>query len=161
MLFTLFCSSSTHTWDAFHLARASFEFYCVQNNQVLLADSHDADSEMGPHLLGNCLKINVEPPEVAEEDDEESASGSLPAIKIHDDEVNLRFLVCGAPSTVVSFCGILFLVLSAKTTLKHACLHDANVYAIVTHTHTHALYSLFCLLKPHLSMHVYIMLMFM
>ncbi|KAK7381917.1 hypothetical protein VNO80_00476 [Phaseolus coccineus] len=93
-------SSSTHTWDAFHLARASFELYCVQNNQVLSTDSHDAISEMGPHLLGDCLKINVDPPEIDEEDDDESSSGTLPAIKIHEDEVNLRFLVCGAPSTV-------------------------------------------------------------
>ncbi|MED6187535.1 AT-rich interactive domain-containing protein 4 [Stylosanthes scabra] len=95
-------SSSTHTWDAFHLARASFEFYCVQNNHVLPTDSSDADSEMGPHLLGECLKINIDPPEVAEEDeeDDENSSGDLPAIKIHDDEVNLRFLICGAPSAV-------------------------------------------------------------
>lgn len=94
-------SSSTHTWDAFHLARASFELYCVQNNQVLPTDSNDADSDMGPHLLGECLKINVDPPEMDEEDDdEESSSGSLPSIQIHDDEVNLRFLICGAPSTV-------------------------------------------------------------
>ncbi|XP_057743524.1 AT-rich interactive domain-containing protein 4-like [Arachis stenosperma] len=95
-------SSSTHTWDAFHLARASFEFYCVQNNHVLPTDSNDADSEMGPHLMGDCLKINIDPPEVAEEDDDddENSSGDLPAIKIHDDEVNLRFLICGAPSGV-------------------------------------------------------------
>ncbi|RYR24340.1 hypothetical protein HN873_038521 [Arachis hypogaea] len=95
-------SSSTHTWDAFHLARASFEFYCVQNNHVLPTDSNDADSEMGPHLMGDCLKINIDPPEVAKEDDDddENSSGDLPAIKIHDDEVNLRFLICGAPSGV-------------------------------------------------------------
>ncbi|KAG5021631.1 hypothetical protein JHK85_017973 [Glycine max] len=93
-------SSSTHTWDAFHLARASFELYCVQNNQVLPSDSDDANSEMGPHLLGDRLKINVDPPEIDEEDDDESSPGSLPAIKIHEDEVNLRFLICGAPSTV-------------------------------------------------------------
>lgn len=67
---------------------------------------------MGPHLLGDCLKINVDPPEIGEEeeeddDDEESSSGSLPSIQIHDDEMNLRFLICGAPSTVVSFFGTL------------------------------------------------------
>lgn len=100
-LFSVVQSSSTHTWDAFHLARASFELYCVQNNQVLPTDSNDADNDMGPHLLGECLKINVDPPEMDEEDDdEESSSGSLPSIQIHDDEVNLRFLICGAPSTV-------------------------------------------------------------
>ncbi|CAJ2663275.1 unnamed protein product [Trifolium pratense] len=100
--FSVVQSSCTHTWDAFHLAHASFELYCVQNSQVLPNDSSDADSDMGPHLLGDCLKINVDPPEMGEEDeeDEESSSGNLPSIQIHDDEVNLRFLICGAPSTV-------------------------------------------------------------
>ncbi|OIW04542.1 hypothetical protein TanjilG_13924 [Lupinus angustifolius] len=93
-------SSSTHTWDAFHLALASFELYCSQNNQVLPGDSHDTNCEMGPHLLGNHLQINVDPPEMGEEDDDENSSGSLADITIHDDEVNLRFLICGAPSTV-------------------------------------------------------------
>ncbi|KAI5422264.1 variant 2, AT-rich interactive domain-containing protein 4 [Lathyrus oleraceus] len=97
--FSVVQSSCTHTWDAFHLAHASFKLYCVQNNQVL------TDSDMGPHLLGDCLKINVDSPEIGEEededdDDEESSSGSLPSIQIHDDEMNLRFLICGAPSTV-------------------------------------------------------------
>lgn len=102
--FSVVQSSSTHTWDAFHLAHASFELYCVQNNQVLPTDSNDADSDMGPHLLGDCLKIHIDPPEMGEEeeddDDDESSSGSLPSIQIHDDEVNLRFLICGEPSTV-------------------------------------------------------------
>ncbi|CAK8560520.1 unnamed protein product [Lathyrus sativus] len=103
--FSVVQSSCTHTWDAFHLAHASFKLYCVQNNQVLLTDSNDADSDMGPHLLGDCLKIIVDPPEIGEEeeeddDDEESSSSSLPSIQIHDDEMNLRFLICGVPSTV-------------------------------------------------------------
>ncbi|KAI4329032.1 hypothetical protein L6164_021339 [Bauhinia variegata] len=92
-------SSSTHTWDAFHLARASFKLYCVQNNHVLPAESCDASNEMGPHLLGNCLKVNIDPPDIFE-DDEESSSECLPAIKIYDDEVSLKLLVCGAPSTM-------------------------------------------------------------
>ncbi|KAK7294523.1 hypothetical protein RJT34_17412 [Clitoria ternatea] len=93
-------SSPTHTWDAFHLARASFELYCIQNSQVLPNDCNEAHSETGPHLLGDCLKINVDPPEMGEENDEENFSVDLPAIKIHDDEVNLKFLICGSPSTV-------------------------------------------------------------
>lgn len=130
------CSSSTHTWDAFHLARASFELHCVQNNQVLPTDSNDDSREVGPHLLGNCLKINVDPPEMVEEDDEESSSGSLPAIKIHDDEVNLRFLVCGAPSTVVSFFEIL---LPGLYVLKpHFSMHfySRKVFIKLSHTDT-------------------------
>ncbi|KAM5580887.1 hypothetical protein ABKV19_010213 [Rosa sericea] len=31
-------SSSTHTWDAFQLAHASFRLYCVQNNHVVRAN---------------------------------------------------------------------------------------------------------------------------
>ncbi|XP_024628519.1 AT-rich interactive domain-containing protein 4 [Medicago truncatula] len=42
-LFSVVQSSSTHTWDAFHLARASFQPYCVQNNQVLLPSISSLD----------------------------------------------------------------------------------------------------------------------
>ncbi|KAJ7963354.1 AT-rich interactive domain-containing protein 4-like [Quillaja saponaria] len=87
-------SSSTHTWDAFQLAHASLQIH------VLSPNSHGLSSETGPHLLGNCLKINVEPPEIDAGVDEESLSDTLPAIKIHDDDVSSRFLVCGAPSTL-------------------------------------------------------------
>ncbi|KAE9615311.1 putative chromatin regulator PHD family [Lupinus albus] len=92
-------SSSAHTWDAFRLALASFDLYCGESNQVLFYDGHNTNCEVGPHLLGNLLQINADPPEMGEVD-EENSSGSLPDITIHDDEVNLRFLVCGAPSTV-------------------------------------------------------------
>ncbi|KAJ7951440.1 AT-rich interactive domain-containing protein 4-like [Quillaja saponaria] len=93
-------SSATHAWDAFQLAHASFRLYCVENNHVCPANSHGFSSETGPHLLGNCLKVNVDPPEIDAGVDEESSSDTLPAIKIHDDDVSLRFLVCGAPSTL-------------------------------------------------------------
>uniref|UniRef100_A0A2N9FUV4 ARID domain-containing protein n=1 Tax=Fagus sylvatica TaxID=28930 RepID=A0A2N9FUV4_FAGSY len=62
-LFSVVQSSSTHTWDAFQLAHASFRLYCA-------------------------------------EEDDESSLGTLPAIKIHDDDVSLRFLVCGVPSSL-------------------------------------------------------------
>ena len=94
------CSSSTHTWDAFQLAYASFRLYCVRNNQVLPAKSHKIRGE--PCLLGDPLKINVEAP-VADMEEEDGSLDTLPAIKIHDDDVNLRFLVCGVPCKLVSF----------------------------------------------------------
>lgn len=97
------CSSSTHTWDAFQLARASFRLYCVRNSQVLPANSHKVNDELGPCLLGDRLKINVDPPELDAEEDDESSLGTLPAIRIHDDDVSLRFLVCGVPSSLVSW----------------------------------------------------------
>ncbi|ONI15238.1 hypothetical protein PRUPE_3G031800 [Prunus persica] len=94
-------SSSTHTWDAFQLAYASFRLYCVENSHAIPANRHKSSSaELGPCLLGDRLKINVDPPEADVEEDEEGSLGTLPAIKIHDDDVILRFLVCGEPSTL-------------------------------------------------------------
>lgn len=89
-------SSSSHTWDAFHLAHASFRLYCVRNNFVLPDNSVKDNSKLGPCLLGDPPKINVPPPEAGGEDDEEKYPEDLPAIKIYDDDVNVRFLVCGS-----------------------------------------------------------------
>lgn len=95
------CSSSTHTWDAFQLADASFRLYCVRNNHVLPAKGHKISGELGPCLLGETLKINIEPPAAEAEEDEDGSLDPLPAIKIHDDDFSLRFLVCGVPCTLV------------------------------------------------------------
>ncbi|XP_068335853.1 AT-rich interactive domain-containing protein 4-like [Pyrus communis] len=93
-------SSSTHTWDAFQLAYASFRLYCVENNHLVPANIYKSSAELGPCLLGDRIKINVDLPEVDMEENEEGSLGTLPAIKIHDDDVTLRFLVCGEPSTL-------------------------------------------------------------
>ncbi|CAK9171162.1 unnamed protein product, partial [Ilex paraguariensis] len=87
--------SSCHTWDAFQLAHASFRLYCDQNNLVLPSNTQKVNGKVGPCLLGDLPKVHVTPPEISAEDDEESCSGALPAIKIYDDDVNMRFLVCG------------------------------------------------------------------
>lgn len=57
------CSSSTHTWDAFQLARAAFRLYCMGSNYGLpgIADG-SIMSDLEPQLVGEPLKINVEPP---------------------------------------------------------------------------------------------------
>lgn len=56
---------------------------------------------MGPCLLGDPPKINVPPPEApGGEDDEEKYPEDLPAIKIYDDDVNVRLLVCGSTSNL-------------------------------------------------------------
>ncbi|XP_062154873.1 AT-rich interactive domain-containing protein 4-like [Alnus glutinosa] len=99
-LFSVVQSSSTHTWDAFQLAQASFRLYCVRNNHVPPANSHKVIGELGPCLLGDRLKINVDPPEIDVEGDDESSLDTLPAIKIHDDYVSLRILVCGVHCTL-------------------------------------------------------------
>lgn len=96
------CSSSSHTWDAFQLAHSSFRLYCVRNNLVVPGNSGKVDGKLGPCLLGDPPKINVPPPEITREDDEEKYPEELPAIKIYDDDVNMRFLVCGSVSTLVS-----------------------------------------------------------
>lgn len=93
-------SSTCHVWDAFQLAQASFRLYCVQNNFVLPEMSQRDSDNMGPHLLGDPPNIDVPPPEVGPEDDEESNSDALPAIKIYDDDVTMRFLVCGLPCSL-------------------------------------------------------------
>ncbi|KAL4584467.1 hypothetical protein LXL04_009069 [Taraxacum kok-saghyz] len=98
-LFSVVQSSSSHTWDAFHLAHSSFRLYCVRNN--LVGQTEKVNTKLGPCLLGDPPKINVPPPEAAGgEDDEEKYPEDLPAIKIYDDDVTIRFLVCGSASTL-------------------------------------------------------------
>ncbi|CAK9179829.1 unnamed protein product, partial [Ilex paraguariensis] len=99
-LFSVVQSSSCHTWDAFRLAHASFRLYCDQNNLVLPSNSQIGNGKLGPCLLGDPPKVNVTPPEIGAGDDEESSSGTLPAIKIYDEDVNMRFLVCGVACTL-------------------------------------------------------------
>ncbi|KAF0911332.1 hypothetical protein E2562_008221 [Oryza meyeriana var. granulata] len=84
-------SSVSHTWDAFQLAHASFRLYCVRNNHV-------QSVKLGPRLLGDAPKINITPPE-NEMAEEEGSSEVFPAIKIYDDDINMKFLLCGFPST--------------------------------------------------------------
>ncbi|KAI5679503.1 hypothetical protein M9H77_00730 [Catharanthus roseus] len=94
-LFSVVQSSSCHTWDAFQLAHASFRLYCVRNNLVLPENSQKVNGKLGPDLIGEPPKINVPPPEAVPDDEEEDSSGALPAIKIYDEDINMRFLVCG------------------------------------------------------------------
>ncbi|XP_077240893.1 ARID/BRIGHT DNA-binding domain-containing protein [Tasmannia lanceolata] len=95
-------SSCSHTWDAFQLAHASFRLYCVWNNHTLPANNHKVSGKLGPRLLGEPPKINIIPPEkdLGEEEEEEGSPGTLPSIKIYDDDVSMRFLICGAPCTL-------------------------------------------------------------
>ncbi|KAL8458781.1 hypothetical protein ACS0TY_036331 [Phlomoides rotata] len=102
-LFSAIQSSSCHAWDAFQLADASFRLHCFRNDFVLPGGGtiDDELEHLGPDLLGEPPKISVDAPEVEDAgDDEESSSGSLPAIKIYDDDVNMRFLVCGVAGSL-------------------------------------------------------------
>lgn len=101
------CSSSSHTWDAFQLAHASFRLYCIRNNLVLPANSQKSNDNLGPHLLGEPPKINVTPPELAAGDDEEGSPDAA-AVNIYDDDVSMKFLVCGVACSLVSSVSLLF-----------------------------------------------------
>ncbi|KAF2919951.1 hypothetical protein DAI22_08g173500 [Oryza sativa Japonica Group] len=86
--------SCSHAWDAFQLAYTSFEQYCVRNNEVQRL-------MLGPHLLGDAPRIYITPPgnKMAEEED---TSEYFPDIKIYDEDVHLKLLICGAHCTPIS-----------------------------------------------------------
>ncbi|TXG61715.1 hypothetical protein EZV62_013078 [Acer yangbiense] len=92
-------SSCSHTWDAFQLADASFRLYCIQNNNFMPSNSQEVTSKPGPHLLGDPPKIDITLPEV-DVQEEENSPENLPSIKIYDEDVSMRFLVCGVPRTL-------------------------------------------------------------
>jgi len=101
MVDIMFCSTSSHTWDAFQLALASFRLYCIQNN-VLPSNSQKGVGKLGPQILGVPPSIDTSPC-VADmkEEEEESSPETISAVKIYDEDVNMRFLVCGVPCTLV------------------------------------------------------------
>ncbi|ERM96067.1 hypothetical protein AMTRI_Chr13g84170 [Amborella trichopoda] len=91
-------SSSCHTWDVFQLAQASFRLYCVRNNHNLVLNGQKVSGKLGPRLLGEAPKILT--PILQDTGESEGSPSTLSAIKIYDDEVSLRFLVCGEPCTL-------------------------------------------------------------
>jgi len=93
-------SSCSHICDAFQLAHASFRLYCSRDNNGLPSNIQKPSSNPGPCLLGEPPKIDITIPET-DVPDEQSSSDNLPAIKIYDDDVTLRFLVCGLSCTLV------------------------------------------------------------
>ncbi|XVF88961.1 hypothetical protein PTKIN_Ptkin19aG0093400 [Pterospermum kingtungense] len=101
-LFSVIESSCSHTWDAFQLAHASFRLYCVRNNNIVSSNSQKQSVKPGPCLLGEPPKIDVSQPEV-DMQEEEGCPENLPSIKIYDDDVTMRFLVCGSPCVLDAF----------------------------------------------------------
>ncbi|XP_042398717.1 AT-rich interactive domain-containing protein 4-like isoform X1 [Zingiber officinale] len=92
-------SSCCHAWDAFQLAHASFRLYCESNNFVLHANDQHCNNKFEPHLLGDAPKINAIIPESVPEDGNDISLDTLPVTKIYDDDVDVRFLISGAPCT--------------------------------------------------------------
>uniref|UniRef100_A0A1D1Y5J9 AT-rich interactive domain-containing protein 4 n=1 Tax=Anthurium amnicola TaxID=1678845 RepID=A0A1D1Y5J9_9ARAE len=89
-------SSCSHTWDAFQLAHASFRLYHARNNLVWPSNNQKVSGTIEPHLLGDAPEIHISPPE-RDPGEEEGESDVLPPIKIYDNDVDMRFLVCGVP----------------------------------------------------------------
>jgi len=92
-------SSCSHTWDAFQLALASFRLYCGRD------DNDKFNGKIGPCLLGDAPKINLPPPEKipSEEEgerDEGNSMDNLPTLKIYDEYIDMKFLICGPPCTM-------------------------------------------------------------
>ncbi|KAI3414558.1 uncharacterized protein J3R85_016201 [Psidium guajava] len=117
-LLSVLKSSRAHAWDAFQLAHASTSFYCLQKRSVSSDDKTKANTDLGLDLLGIPPEIVVSYPEedIAEERDDLS---SLPAVKIHDEDVSLRFLICGVRSSVeAEFLGLLEHGLNALLTIE-------------------------------------------
>ncbi|KAL0909685.1 hypothetical protein M5K25_020573 [Dendrobium thyrsiflorum] len=101
-LFSVVQSSCSHTWDAFQLANASFRLYYLRNNYAFPDNNQKGSSKPGPRLLGDAPKIDVAPPE-REEIENESPSDAFPALKIYDEHIDMRFLICGVPCALDAF----------------------------------------------------------
>ncbi|XP_039018714.1 AT-rich interactive domain-containing protein 4-like [Hibiscus syriacus] len=101
-LLSVIQSSCSHTWDAFQLAHASFRLYCVRNNNSVSSNGEKQSVKPGPRLLGEPPKIDVSQPEI-DMQEEESSPENFAAIKIYDDDVTMRFLVCGLPCALDAF----------------------------------------------------------
>ncbi|TYG66955.1 hypothetical protein ES288_D05G040300v1 [Gossypium darwinii] len=101
-LLSVIQSSCSHIWDAFQFAHASFRLYCLWSNDIASSDNQKQSVKPGPCLLGEPPKIDVSQSEV-DMQEEEGSLENLPAIKIYDEHVTMRFLVCGSPGLLDAF----------------------------------------------------------
>jgi hypothetical protein len=65
-------------------------------------NSQRVSIKLGPRLLGVAPKIYISAPEANkvetdQEEEEEDSSETSPAIKIYEEEVDVRLLICGLP----------------------------------------------------------------
>ncbi|KAK4774627.1 hypothetical protein SAY86_009562 [Trapa natans] len=84
-LFSIVQSSCSHTWDAFQLAHASFRLYCLENDKA-------CTESRGPRFLGDPPKIDIVQLEAGAQDE---SVENISSVKIYDDDVNIRVLICG------------------------------------------------------------------
>lgn len=95
-LFSVLKCTSGHAWDAFQFALASFRLYCSKNKSILPTSCLQVDRKICPCFIGDAPKIHVNIFEKSLYGGDSSAS-SLPNIRIHDEHVNVKVLVCGMP----------------------------------------------------------------
>ncbi|XP_021717398.1 AT-rich interactive domain-containing protein 4-like isoform X2 [Chenopodium quinoa] len=100
-----YLSTPCHTWDAFQLAHASFSLYCIRNNVVVPRNSQMAGCNLGggASLLGEAPIVEVALTEANDGDEEDGSGSNLSTVKIHDDEVSVRFLVCGVACSLDAY----------------------------------------------------------
>ena len=68
---------------------------------MLPRDGQKSGGKLGPSLLGEPPTIDVALPEV-DGDEEDGSGNNLSAVKIHDDDVNVKLLICGVACSLVS-----------------------------------------------------------
>ena len=70
---------------------------------MLPRNSQKSGGKLGPSLLGEAPIIEVGLPEVDDGEEEDDFESNLSSVKIHDDDVSVRFLICGVACSLVSF----------------------------------------------------------
>ncbi|XAR51296.1 hypothetical protein NMG60_11005891 [Bertholletia excelsa] len=58
VLLSVVQSSSSHMWDAFQLAHASYRLYYVRSNPILPTNNHRSNNKLVPHLLGDYFNLD-------------------------------------------------------------------------------------------------------
>jgi len=99
-LLSVIQSSRNHPWDTFQLGHASFRLYYARYNIGSKINSQNMNGNLqfaGPCFLGNVPKIIIPPPENILSKEGADQSNDLLAIKIYDDDVEVKFLICGPP----------------------------------------------------------------
>ncbi|MBA0744866.1 hypothetical protein Gogos_007469 [Gossypium gossypioides] len=106
VLYVIYWKNSFSRYAACHFRQALLSviqrLYCLWSNDIASSDNQKQSVKPGPSLLGEPPKIDVSQPEV-DMQEEEGSLENLPAIKIYDEHVTMRFLVCGSPGLLDAF----------------------------------------------------------
>ncbi|KAJ7552209.1 hypothetical protein O6H91_06G046200 [Diphasiastrum complanatum] len=86
-------------WEAFQLAKASFQMHCSQLRFVGATNGQQHFNPVQPIILGDLQELSDPPLKIDSGSEEGSPSSGYPIIQIFDDEVQLRLLVCAEACT--------------------------------------------------------------